>query len=44
MQKNPQLTQVISLSDLAGSAEEAIANPRHWLERAGAEAALLFQG
>jgi glycerate kinase len=43
VQKNPQLTQVISLSDLAGSAEEAIANPRHWLERAGEEAALLFQ-
>lgn len=43
VQKNPQLTQVISLSNLAGSTNEAIANPRHWLERAGEEAALLFQ-
>jgi glycerate 2-kinase len=43
VQKNPQLTQVISLSNLAGSTDEAISNPRHWLERAGEEAALLFQ-
>jgi glycerate kinase len=43
VQKNPQLNQVISLSNLAGSVGEAIAHPRHWLERAGAEAALLFQ-
>jgi glycerate kinase len=42
-QKNPQLNQVISLSNLAGSTDEAIAHPRHWLERAGEEAALLFQ-
>ena len=43
VQKNTQLNQVISLSILAGSTDEAIAHPHHWLECAGEEAALLFQ-
>jgi glycerate kinase len=42
--KSAHLSQVISLSDLADSVDEAIAHPRHWLERAGEEAALLYQG
>jgi glycerate kinase len=41
--KSAHLNQVISLSRLAGGVEEAIAHPHHWLERAGEEAALLFQ-
>jgi glycerate kinase len=41
--KSAQLSQVLSLVELAGSVEEAIAHPRHWLERAGEEAAQLFQ-
>lgn len=41
--KSPNLSQVLSLVELAGSVDEAIAHPRHWLERAGEEAARLFQ-
>lgn len=41
--KSTHLRQVLSLDELAGSVDEAIAHPRHWLERAGEEAALLFQ-
>ena len=43
VKKNTQLNHVFSLADLAGSTDEAIAHPHHWLERAGEEAALLFQ-
>lgn len=41
--KSAHLSQVLSLVEIAGSVDEAIAHPRHWLERAGEEAALLFQ-
>lgn len=41
--KSTHLSQVLSLVELAGSVDEAIAHSRHWLARAGEEAALLFQ-
>ena len=41
--KSAHLSQVLSLVELAGNTTEAITHPRHWLERAGEEAALLFQ-
>lgn len=42
-EKSTRLERVLSLSELAGSTEQAIANPKKWLERAGENAALLFQ-
>jgi glycerate 2-kinase len=42
-EKSTRLERVLSLTELAGSSEQAIANPKKWLEQAGENAARLFQ-